>query len=68
MSLLFSLVQCWICKGIIMRDVLTKVYYDWCNNYLTIDKFAEHNGLTYDQALDLIDLARKVAQSDHPES
>lgn len=50
------------------RDTLTAVYFDWVNNYLTAEKFAEHNGLTADQAHVLIDLARDVATSDHPDA
>lgn len=50
------------------RDILTHLYCDWRNNYLTVDKFAEHNGLTSKQAVILIDLAREVFETDHPEA
>ena len=39
-------------------DKLREVYLDWVNNYLSVDVFAEHNGLTYAQALDLIEVGR----------
>ena len=48
------------------RDYLTAIYMDWFNNYLTAETFAEHNGITTDQAYTLIELARSVATSDHP--
>jgi hypothetical protein len=32
------------------RDYLSKIYMDWVNNYLTIAKLAEHNGITETQA------------------
>ncbi len=50
------------------RDVLRSIYCDWRNDYLTVDKFAEHNGLTSEQAVNLIDLAREVFSSSHPEA
>lgn len=50
------------------RDQLIAIYFDWVNNYLTAECFAEHNGLTADQAVALIDLAREVTNSDHPDA
>ena len=49
------------------RDVLRDVYADWRNNYLTVDRFAECNGLTPMQATKLIALAQDVFRSPHPE-
>ncbi len=43
------------------RDTLTAIYRDYVNDYLTVETFAEHNGLTDDEAKALIDLARSVA-------
>ena len=51
-----------------MRETLIAVYIDFRNNYLTVEKYAEHNGLTEEQADKLIDLARDVFNSDHPEA
>ena len=51
-----------------MRKVLIDTYLDYVNNYLTVSTYAEHNGLTTDQALELLSIARKVFQSTHPEA
>lgn len=51
-----------------MRDTLINTYLDYVNNYLSVAKYAEHNGLTNDQALELLSIARKVFQSTHPEA
>lgn len=39
---------------------LQNIYLDWWSNYLTIEVFAEHNGLTCKEASRLIDLGRDV--------
>lgn len=51
-----------------MREILINTYLDWINNYITIELYAEHNGLTKEQAGILIGVAREVFYSDHPES
>lgn len=51
-----------------MRQVLMDVYMDWVNNYLTIEVFSEHNGLRPSEGDRLIELAREVFESDHPDS
>ena len=51
-----------------MRDTLINVYLDFINNYLTVAKYAEHQGLTEAQGQALINLAREVFNSAHPES
>jgi hypothetical protein len=50
-----------------MREIIIQAYLDYLNNYLTVEKFAEHNGLTVDQATTFIALAKDVWQSKHPE-
>lgn len=50
------------------RDYLIELRLDFINNYLTLDKWAEHNGLTEDEAKDLLMLARKVSDHEHPET
>lgn len=50
------------------RDYLLALYLDWRNNYLSFATFAEHNGLTEDEAVDIIALAERVAEHDHPEN
>ena len=51
-----------------MRDKLIEAYLDYRNNYLTIEKWAEHNGLATDQGEQLYWLAREVFESKHPEA
>lgn len=51
-----------------MRDTLISVLLDFTNNYLTIGKYAEHNGLTEYEADQLLRLASLVASHDHPEA
>lgn len=43
-----------------MGDQLQAFYLDWVNNYLTVAKIAEHNGITEPHALELINMGRKV--------
>lgn len=49
-----------------MRDTLIAAYLDWVNNYLSVEHYAEENGLTLDQAEKFITLAREVINSQHP--
>lgn len=51
-----------------MRETLINAYLDYVNNYLTIEKYAEHNGLTPEQARALLDVARAVYGSKHPDA
>lgn len=51
-----------------MRDILIAAYLDYRNNYLTIEKYAEHNGLSIEQGYALITLARDVFNSKHEEA
>ena len=50
------------------RKTLVELYLDYVNNYLTVSKFAEHHGLTEEDASALLKLAAKVALGQHPES
>lgn len=49
------------------REALIAIRLDWINNYLTLAKFAEDNGLTESEAEQLIELARVVALHNNPE-
>ena len=49
------------------REQLAAVYLDWRNNYLSVAKFAEHNGLTEKQGEALVYLMSEVFHSKHPE-
>jgi hypothetical protein len=50
------------------RDYLIDLRLDYINNYLTTAKFAEHNGLTEDEARKLLDLTALIAGHPHPEA
>lgn len=43
------------------RETLTEMYFYFADNYVTIEKYAEHNGITVDQACTLLGLAKQVA-------
>lgn len=51
-----------------MRDTLINAWLDFTNNYLTIAKYAEHNGLTEYEAEQLLKIAAIVADHPHPEA
>ena len=51
-----------------MRETLVSYYLDFFNNYMTVEKFAEHNGITVDQANQVIKLGKEIHESKHPES
>ena len=44
-------------------NALREAYLDYVNNYLTVDVYADRNGLTYDQASRLIQLGRECHES-----
>lgn len=50
-----------------MRQVLTDVYLEWVNNYLSIEKFAEDYGLHVNEAQELLALGKKIMDNKHPE-
>ena len=52
----------------ISRGQLIDDYLDFVNNYLSVSLFAEHRGLTEGQARLLLDVAKMVFNSPHPES
>ena len=37
-----------------------EIYLDWVNNFLTIEKFAEYYGITYLEAVTLINTQRNL--------
>jgi len=39
---------------------IIEIYLDWVNNFLTLDKFANHYGITELDAHYVIDLGRKL--------
>jgi hypothetical protein len=54
-------------KFIQMRYVLVAAYLDYVNNYLTVEKYAEHHGLRVDEARRLLELATEVASTHDPD-
>lgn len=51
-----------------MRDQLIEVYYDYVNNYASYLSFAEQNGLTGDECLDLLALCKRIMAHQHPDA
>ena len=47
-------------KRDLMGDQLIEFYLDWFNNYLTVEKIAEHHGLDVDDAKALISMGRHM--------
>ena len=50
------------------REQLAAVWLGWVNDYLTIGTYAEHHGLTYDEAAALLSVARACYYQPHPEA
>ena len=44
------------------NKTLQDIFLDWYNNYLKVELFAEHNGLTIKEATDLIYLSGSIHQ------
>ena len=49
-----------------LRSVMIDYYLDYRNNYLTVDVFAEHNGLTVEHAKELLELGKLLINTQHP--
>ena len=45
-----------------MSNQLKEFYLDWMNNYLTVEKMAEHNEMTVEDTAMLINLGRSYHQ------
>lgn len=46
-----------------IKKHLQESFLDFFNDYLTVEKFAEHNRLTIEQATALIELSRNIHES-----
>ena len=57
-----------VVNSVAHRYILSQTYLDWANNYISVSAFASSYGLSEVQAVVLIDLARDVHNSSHPES
>lgn len=42
-------------------DRFVELYLDWRNNFLTVEAFAEHHGLSLGTAQQIIHLGREIA-------
>ncbi len=51
-----------------IREILSAQYIEFLNDYLTVAKFAEHKGITEDQARQLIELGKSIYYSKHTEA
>lgn len=51
-----------------MRETLINIYLDYYNNYLTYQHYASCNGLSQREAERLLDLARDIYNSPHPDA
>lgn len=49
------------------RNQLINIWHDFFQDYLTVEKYADHHHITPEQARVLIELARAVNASPHPE-
>lgn len=43
-----------------LRQMLIEAHLDYTNDYLTVEKFAEHNLMTKEQALQVISIGREL--------
>lgn len=43
-----------------LKETIQDAFLEYTNDYLTISTFAEHKGLTWDEANDLIRLGRQL--------
>jgi len=50
------------------RENFFHEYLDYYNNYLSVDKFAEHRGLTVDEAEIYLKLCKSCFDNKHPEA
>lgn len=51
-----------------VREYMIQSYLDWRNNFLTYEGFAEHHGLTCEEAEEFLQLARRISEHPHPEA
>ena len=50
-----------------LRHTLNEYYLEFFNDYLTVEKFAEHKGLPLDMAKNIIEAGRYVHDGNHPD-
>jgi hypothetical protein len=50
------------------RTALAEVWREYLNDYLSLEKFAEHKGLTAQEAEWLLKVAQSAHENPHPEA
>ena len=50
-----------------VRTYCEAAWMDWRNNYLSTEVFADHNGITPEQARTFISIAKAIFHTPHPE-
>jgi hypothetical protein len=55
-------------KTLYARQALIDIYLNYINNYLTVSTFAEHNGMTKKQGMELLTMAKQVFDAPHPDA
>jgi len=43
-----------------LRTILSELYLDYVNNYLTVEKFAEHHEVSFFMAMQIIEEGRAI--------
>lgn len=51
-----------------VREFAEAVTLDFFNNYMTVEQFAEHNGIHPELAAALLDVCQWIHESPHPEA
>lgn len=51
-----------------MRDTLIAAYLEYVNSYLSVAVWAADNGLSLEHANEIINLARRIINTPHPEA
>lgn len=52
----------------ITREQLAAEYLDYLDNYITVDLFAEHRGLTEDEGRKYLEVCKSAFENKHPEA
>lgn len=49
------------------REQITAAYLDYVNNYISVETWAEHRGLTLKEGEALLSILRSIAYAEHPD-
>ncbi len=50
-----------------IRKHLEAAYLDYTNDYLTIELYAEHNGLTIEDVRNILKVGKYIHEGNHPD-